>query len=125
MKIKDWNTWQTFRKDRGAPPWIKVHRNLMTNKKWAALTDAEKGQLVSLWIAAADTDGVLPDDTKVLRKICQLDDEPNINKFIELGLIIPSGGCQRGVNVASTRRQHDAPEQRRVEESRVEYPPEV
>lgn len=119
MKVKDWDTWQTFRKDRGAPPWIKVHRNLMTNPKWAALTDAEKGQLVSLWIAAADTDGVLPDDPKVLRKICQLDNEPDIKKFLALGLMVAT--CQPVDNqLTTTCPQLDAPEQSRAEESRVD-----
>lgn len=87
IRVHDWQTWQSFRSDRGAPPWIKVHRNLMTNAKWAALSDAEKGQLVSLWIAAADNEGVLPSDPRVLRKICQLDENPNLEKLSKLGLI--------------------------------------
>lgn len=119
MQIHDWNQWQSFRKDRGAPPWIKLHRSLMTNQKWAALTDAEKGQLVSLWIAAADTDGELPDSPAVLRKICQLDQEPNISKFIELGLVTTT--CQPVDNqLTTTCPQLDAPEERRGEERREE-----
>lgn len=119
MQINDWNDWQSFRKDRGAPPWIKIHRSLMTNQKWAALSDSEKGQLVSLWIAAADTDGELPDSPAVLRKICQLDQEPNISKFIELGLVTTT--CQPVVNqLTTTCPQLDAPEERRGEESREE-----
>lgn len=119
MKIHDWDEWQSFRKDRGAPPWIKIHRSLMTNQKWAALSDSEKGQLVSLWIAAADTEGKLPDSPAVLRKICQLDQEPNISKFIELGLVTTN--CQPHDNQLTTNcQQLDAPEERRGEESRVD-----
>lgn len=119
MKVNDWDTWQTFRKDRGSPPWIKLHRTLMTSPKWAALTDAEKGQLVSLWIAAADTNGVLPDSPTVLRKICQLDQEPNVKKFIDLGLLVSD--CQPVDNHLTTSCQPvDAPEQSRAEESREE-----
>lgn len=109
MKIRDWETWQCYRRDRGTPPWIKVHRNLLSNQKWAKLSDAEKGQLVSLWIVAADSNGILPDDPKVLKKICQLDDEPNIKLFIELGLVVTSG-CHDGVTMASTCQPDDAPE---------------
>lgn len=91
----------------------------MTNQKWAALSDSEKGQLVSLWIAAADTDGELPDSPAVLRKICQLDQEPNISKFIELGLVTTT--CQPVDNqLTTTCPQLDAPEERRGEESREE-----
>lgn len=119
MKISNWEEWQSFRKDRGAPPWIKLHRNLLTNKKWAILSDSEKGQLVSLWIIAGDSNGEIPDDPAILRKICQLDQAPNISKFIELGLLTPT--CQPNDNQMTTTCQpNDAPEQSRAEESRVE-----
>ncbi len=109
MKIHDWNQHQSYRQDRGAPPWIKIHRGLMSNPKWAQLTDSEKGQLVSLWILAADKNGEIPDDAIILRKLCQLDESPNINKFIRLGFIDAPCG-QPDVNLASTWRQDDAPE---------------
>ncbi len=109
LRIKNWETWQSYRKDRGTPPWIKIHRNLMSNPEWAILDDAEKGQLVSIWIVAADRDGEVSADAKILRKICMLDDEPNINKFIELGFI-EAGGCQLDTSVTPTGCQRDAPE---------------
>ena len=109
MKVVAWDKWQSYRKDRGAPPWIKVYRNLMTNPEWAQLSDAEKGQLVSMWIVAADKGGELPDDPNLVRKICQLDDTPNINKFIALGFVA-STWRQDGVNLASSGCHRDAPE---------------
>lgn len=119
MKISNWEEWQSFRKDRGAPPWIKLHRNLLTNKKWAILSDAEKGQLVSLWIIAGDSNGEIPDDPSILRKICQLDQAPNISKFMELGLLTTT--CQPNDNQMTTTCQpNDAPEQSRGEERRAE-----
>jgi hypothetical protein len=87
MKVVNWEKWQTYRSDRGTPPWIKVHRNLLTNLEWSLLTDAEKGQLVSIWLVAADKKGVIPADANILRKFCQLDSKPNIKKFTELGFI--------------------------------------
>lgn len=119
MKIKNWNKWQTYRSDRGAPPWIKVHRNLLSNPDWAVLSDSEKGQLISLWIIAADKSGEIPDNPVILQKICQLDAPPNISKFIELGFMT-SDGCQVGVKLASSGCQVDAPEKSRVEENREE-----
>lgn len=99
IKIKDWDKLQSLRQDRGAPPWIKVHRNLLSNEKWAQLSDAEKGQIVSMWLVAADNNGMLPDDPKIIRKICQLDDVPDINKFKELGFF-EKEGCQVDAIVA-------------------------
>jgi len=87
IRVHDWDKWQTFRKDRGTPPWIKIHRCLMTCQKWASLSDGEKGQLVSIWIAAADNGGELPADPIVIKKVCQLDSEPDIEKLVELQLL--------------------------------------
>ena len=64
----NWDKWQTYRKDRGQPPWIKIHRRLMRNPEWVSLTDAERGQLVSMWLLAADHDGV-----KLASSVRQLD----------------------------------------------------
>ena len=107
--IKDWSEWQSYRKDRGTPPWIKVHRNLLSNPKWAILTDSEKGQLVSLWIVAADNNGKIPNEPMVLKKICQLDEEPNISKFKDLGFLT-STPPQLDANLTPTCQPSDAPE---------------
>jgi len=112
MKITNWEKWQSFRKDRGTPPWIKLHRNLLSNEEWISLTDEEKGQLVSIWMLAADKSGSIPDNKKMVQRMAMLDSEPNINKFIELGFM--STTCQ------SLGCQVDTPEESRVEESRVE-----
>ena len=119
MKISNWDTWQTFRKDRGTPPWIKVYRNLLSNEQWVELTDSEKGQLVSIWILAADKDGTIPDSPKMIQRMAMLDTLPNLSKFIELGFL--STTCQPHDNQEiNPCPQHDAPEKRREEESRVE-----
>ena len=87
MRVHKWAIWQTYRTDRGTPPWIKVHRNLLSSEKWAVLSDAEKGQLVAMWVLAADKQGELPDDPKLIKKMCMLDEEPDIKKFIDLQLL--------------------------------------
>lgn len=109
LKVKDWDEWQSYRKDRGTPPWIKIYRNLFSNPKWARLTDSEKGQLTSLWILAADNKGLISSDSLVLKKVAQLDSEPNLRKFIEEEWLTTT--CQPDDNHLSTRCQpDDAPE---------------
>lgn len=116
LRVVNWSTWQSFRADRGAPPWIKVHRNLMTNVEWASLSDAEKGQLVSIWLVAADKGGAITSDATLLRKFCQLDKSPNISKFIDLGFL-----RHDDATVTPPRRHDDAPDEIREEQIREEF----
>ena len=114
LKIRNWPRWQSYRSDRGQPPWIKLHRSLMRNPEWVSLTDAQRGQLIALWLLAADRDGVILASPCLLKKLCFMDTEPDIELFTSLNFIEPD------VIVASSWRQSDAPEESRVEESRGE-----
>lgn len=112
LRIRNWDIWQSYRRDRGQPPWIKVHRRLTQDINWVELTDAERGQLVAIWILAADRDGVIPASAPLLKKLCFLSEEPDLQLFVEKGFI------DGDANVTPERRQRDVPEESRVEESR-------
>ena len=110
LYMHDWYKHQTYRSDRGKPPWIKIYRDVMTSPKWVMLTEEEKGQLVSMWILAAKDDGWIVADPVIIKRLCYFSSELNLNKFIDLGWIdgdMTSSGCQHDVNVTSTWRQHD------------------
>ena len=118
LQIAKWAEHQTFRKDRGTPPWIKLHRNVFMKPKWVALSDQEKGQLISIWILAADDNGYIPADANVLRKLCQLDKAPDIKKFIELQWLIEDDNqmtttCQPDDNQMTPQRR----EEKRIEKN--------
>ena len=114
LKIRNWDKWQSYRSDRGQPPWIKLHRILLRNAEWVALNDQQRGQLVAMWLLAADQDGVIPASPRLIAKLCYMDDEPDIELFMDHGFI------ERDVNVASPRRQDDRPEKSRGDKSREE-----
>lgn len=61
LMVKGWEKFQHYKSGRGAPPWIKLYRGLLNDKEWFALDPAAAKFLVSVWILAAETDGVLPD----------------------------------------------------------------
>jgi hypothetical protein len=103
--IHDWNKHQSYRGDRGQPPWIKIHRSVVRHPKWVQLTDAERGQLVSIWILAADRDGAIQGCPKTIRKLAMIDDEPDLERFISLGFIDRE---KPDATVTSTWRQADA-----------------
>lgn len=119
LRIRNWDRWQCYRKDRGQPPWIKIHRQLLRDANWVALTDAQRGQLVAIWMLAADRNGVIPASPALVRKLCFMDSEPDFNLFIEKGFI---DGCHDGVKLTPERRPHDAPEERREEKNGADAP---
>lgn len=126
LRCRNWEHWQTYRRDRNPPPWIKVHRRILQDMEWSMLTDAEKGQLVSMWVLAADRDGAIPDDARALQRLLGLDEPPDLPKFKELGFLTPEGR-QDDAGVTSSGRQSDAPEpeadsQRRGEEKDAPAP---
>lgn len=122
LYVRKWAEWQTYRSDRGKPPWIKVYRRLLQDLDWSSLTDAEKGQLVSIWILAADRDGYIPDEPDALQRVLGLETPPNLSRFKDLEFLVPVGR-QPNVNVTSTRRQHDAPEEGKRKGSKDNTPP--
>ena len=108
IKIRNWDKWQSYRRDRGQPPWIKIHRCLMRNADWVSLADAQKGQLVSIWLLAADKGGKVPDSPKTIQRLCYMDKPPNLQLYEKLGFI--DGPCQGDVKMTPSRRQDDATE---------------
>lgn len=113
IKVTNWTRWQSYRGDRGQPPWIKLHRCLMRNPEWVSLTDAQRGQLVMIWLLAADRNGEIPSDPSVTRKLSGMDSDPDYTLLSRLGFIefdakVTPRRRQRGAKVTSERRQDDA-----------------
>lgn len=107
--IRNWERWQTYRRDRGQPPWIKVHRLLLRNPEWVNLSDAQRGQLIVLWLLAADRNGTIPADPGILMRLGLMTTEPDLKLFETLGFLeLPDSWRQDDVSVASTWRQDDA-----------------
>ncbi len=106
LRVRDWEEHQTYRNDRGRPPWIKLHRALLRSPKWAALTDQQKGQLVCLWMLAADFDGYIPCDNKLVHRLAMLDSSITLDDFIEMGWletkVFPADGVKLTTTLAST-----------------------
>ncbi len=87
LPIRNWDRWQSYRSDRGQPPWIKVWRRLLRDPEWLTLTDAQRGHVISLWLLAADRGGMIPEDPRLLRQICGLESEPDIKLLIKKGFL--------------------------------------
>jgi len=92
----------------------------MRDPEWVSLTDAERGQLVAMWLLAADRGGVIPASPDIIQKLCFMETIPNLNKFTDLGFI-ETERRQGGVKVASTGSRDDQPKaEAETEKSREE-----
>jgi hypothetical protein len=61
LRVKNWEKFQHYKSGRGAPPWIKLYRDLLNDKDWFSLDPHAAKFLISLWILCAETDGDIPD----------------------------------------------------------------
>lgn len=102
IKIRNWDRWQSYRKDRGQPPWIKLWRCLLRNPDFLLLTDAQRGQLLCLWILAADNNGIINMTADEVARVCGMSSTLDLNVFKDRRFI------DFGVTAASRRRQADA-----------------
>ena len=61
LKIRKWDQFQHYSKRR--PPWIKLHRQLLENRRWCGLSPASAKLLVECWLCASEEpSGVLSGD---------------------------------------------------------------
>ena len=110
LQVRNWRKWQSYRNDRGQPPWIKLHRSLLRDPEWISLPDRCRAHLVSIWLLAADRDGQVPNDAKVLQRLCQLDAKPDLQRLQDDGFLTPVG-CLSDAKMTPDGRQDDAPEE--------------
>jgi len=61
MRVKNWERFQHYQSGRGAPPWVKLYRDLLNDKEWFALPPDAAKTLINLWLLAAESNGELPD----------------------------------------------------------------
>lgn len=87
LTVKNWGEFQHY-KDRN-PPWIKLHRALLDDYEFSRLQDASKAHLMLIWLFASQRDGKVPNDPAFLKEKLGLQKEPNLQLFIDQGLLIP------------------------------------
>ena len=116
LRVRNWERWQSYRSDR-TPPWIKLHRGLLLNPEWQALSDPEKGALVSIFMLAAERNGCVPNDALLIRKLCNLEITPNLERFLSLQWLEKINKRRR-----RTTKDHSVLEERREER---QSPPEI
>lgn len=87
LQVKGWREFQHY-KDRN-PLWIKLYAKLLTNYEFGQLTDAEKGQLVMIWLVASQHEGAIPNDAKWVANQAGLKGKLPLAKFVAQGWLEP------------------------------------
>ena len=116
LKVVNWERWQSYRSDRGQPPWIKLWRAVLRNPEWISLDDAQRGQLVQIWLLAADKEGTIeaPEGVELsafIRRVCCMESDPDLQLLESLRFIksrVTPTRRQGDAKVTPTRRQPDA-----------------
>lgn len=88
LRVRNWERWQTFRNDRGPPPWIKLYRDLLHDVEFIALTASQRGELVSIWLLAGAKNGRVPYDASWIKQQAGLRRVPDLDWFIERGFFV-------------------------------------
>lgn len=85
FRIKQWEVHQHY-KDR-SPPWIKLHRDLLTSQTWVMLEDDKKALAVACMLLAAGTDNRIPLDPAYIQRVAYLKSTPDLQPLIDCDFI--------------------------------------
>lgn len=90
LTVKNWNTFQHYGKRN--PPWIKLHRALLDDYDFCALSDTSKAHLMLVWVYASQNNGLVPCDAAFLEKklSCQNID---LDALVASGFLVRSEGA--------------------------------
>jgi hypothetical protein len=91
-KIKNWHEFQHY-KGRD-PPWIKLHKRIMTDRQWHMLSGDDAKALIMLWLIASEHAGNLLADDDIAFKLHMKVEEilpllERLNHWLEDGASAP------------------------------------
>lgn len=84
-RITEWSTYQHY-KDRN-PPWIKLHREMMTSRTWVSLDDSGRVLAVACMMLAAATGNKIPADASYVRRVAYLNSDPDFAPLLSIGFV--------------------------------------
>lgn len=130
MRPKNWGDFQHY-KDR-LPPWIKLHRSLLTDREFMCLPIASKAIAPLLWLLASESkdgsfDGSL-DELQFRLHISKKDYEDGIKPLIDKGFfVVDSEVLADCLQVATPEREAETETKRETEKKAtiVARPPDV
>ncbi len=111
--IKEWDRYQHY-KDRN-PPWIKLHRELLTSNTWVSMDDASRVLAIAIMLLAAATGNRIPADVGYLQRVAYLNRKPDWSKLVSVGFIEIIGESDAASTLQADARQETEQRQSRAE----------
>lgn len=85
FRVKNWDTYQHY-KDR-SPPWIKLHRDILSSQTWVMIDDDKKALAIACMLLAAGTDNKIPYDPAYIQRVSYLKKTPDLRPLLEVDFI--------------------------------------
>lgn len=85
IRIINWSKMQHY-KDRN-PPWIKLHRELLTSETWVSSSNDDRVLAIAIMMLAADTGNLIPANPRFIQRRAYLDSAPDLSGLIALNFI--------------------------------------
>lgn len=86
FKVKNWDEFQHY-KDR-RPPWIKLHRTILEDRKWFKLSYASRSLAMCIWLIASEHEdhlsGIVSDNIEDLAFRARMDEKEVLSCIKEL-----------------------------------------
>lgn len=73
-------------KDR-SPPWIKLHRDMLTSNTWVTLDADGRVLAVACMLVAASTENKIPTEAAYMRRRAYLDKDPDFDALVRVGFV--------------------------------------
>lgn len=116
FRVKNWESFQHY-KDRN-PPWIKLHREILSSRTWVMLDDDKKALAVACMLLAACNDNKVPLDPEYVMRVAYLKKKPDLQPLVDTDFIEIIEENKNALADASKPEQKQA--EFRPEESREE-----
>jgi len=113
FKVVNWENYQHYRTRN--PAWIKLHANILDDYKFGMLNDAERYQIVAIWLLASKNNNTLPIDPEWVQSRIGSSQVVDLQRFFDLKLLAP---CKRNAS-ATLARRYNREEKRREEKRRT------
>lgn len=85
LVVKEWRQYQHYH--RRNPPWIKLHREMLTSNTWVSMDDASRVLAIAIMLLAAATNNKVPADPEYLKRVAYLNKAPDWSKLVKAGFI--------------------------------------